>query len=1178
MYEHSIFCLKMRLVECVSIKLWLLLLLILAVPEASFAYDVKVYRQITSDMITARASSSMESSPAVNAVNGNGMKEGGHISDNVGQGMWVSELADKPVRYSEVTREGSVWFLCELAEPMKVDRVCIWNHNQNEHTRRGLKKVYVEYSADGVKWNLLKDGDTEFHIFPESVGRNPEPADYILDLGGRKIKYLLLTAASEDGNHYDMNDRLVRTETQDMHQNPGYFGLAEIRFLQLDKIRHDDLPVLTDVSLVPSQGYLKTENGPSREFRLVFEEPLYAGASVSFDMEGRKWQVDIQPDPHGTTGYNGLFPAGYMEERADLKVSVNTIQGNIVKTFDVPAARKWTVNFFSHSHLDIGYTHRQMDVMKLQWRNFERAMDLAERTKDYPEGARYCWNTEATWPLAGYLEEYAGTEKAERIIKAIKDGVINVDAPLGSILTGISRQEELMHIFDDAHEIEELTGVQCNTAMMSDVPGQVWGFATALAKNGVRYYSPGPNYVPLYGRIGNDRAAALHVKWGDRPFWWESQSGTDKVMVWQAGRGYSWFHGWLAGRLSVCGLEPIWQYLTELEVEEFPYNTCYLRYTVHGDNGPPDEKMPDLIREWNEKYDSPQFRISTTKKFFEAFEEEYGDCLPVYGGDMTPTWEDGAASTARETAMNRESAARLAQAQVLWTMLKGEKEFPAEDFRQAWKNVVLFSEHTWGASASGPQPHSKFTIDLWNGKKMYADSADAQSVRLMAEAIDGLASDGDYIHVLNTDLWSRTDVVTCHDSGIFEGMILMDQSGKEIPYQILSDGKCIFLAEDVPAMSSSVYRLVPAGKKHKPAAYGLMAEGNVLDNGLVRVEIDPLKGTISSFKTAKDDYEYVSGDGLNDYLYTARIGKDPRGIERVRSVEIVENGPVAAMIRVVSDAPGCNSLTRDVMVYHGLERVDIINTVDKKDILEFENVRFIFPFNFAHPDITMDLAMSEIHPEREQLAGVNKHYYSLQNGLSVGDLEHGICLTTIDAPFVELGTPSGEDYRLNPRYGYGWWPMAQISPVIYSWVMTNTWRTNYKASQGGVTTYRYSLQAGYPFDLKLKQKGHEAEQRMLAVASSRNEPVESLFRLKGRHRISVSSVVPAKDGSGYIVCLHNMGSQPVETGFIWGTMKGISAALCDWRELPLSEIDTDSFWLKPYEYMMIKITKDNLCR
>ena len=56
---------------------------------------------------------------------------------------------------------------------------------------------------------------------------------------------------------------------------------------------------------------------------------------------------------------------------------------------------------------------------------------------------------------------------------------------LGSILTGISRQEELMHIFDDAHWISDEVGVELNTAMMSDVPGQAWGLVTAMAKNGV---------------------------------------------------------------------------------------------------------------------------------------------------------------------------------------------------------------------------------------------------------------------------------------------------------------------------------------------------------------------------------------------------------------------------------------------------------------------------------------------------------------------------------------------------------------------------------------------------------------------------------------------------------------------------------------------------------------------
>ena len=583
--------------------------------------------------------------------------------------------------------------------------------------------------------------------------------------------------------------------------------------------------------------------------------------------------------------------------------------------------------------------------------------------------------------------------------------------------------------------------------------------------------------------------------------------------------------------------------------------------------------MPDVIRAWNERYDSPQFRITTTKEFFTAFEEQYGEYLPTYGGDMTPTWEDGASSTARETAMNRESAARLTRTGILWSMLSPESDYPARELAEAWKNVLLFSEHTWGASASGPDPYSQFTKDLWAGKKMYADSADVQSRRLCDEAMAGITAGEGYVQVLNTNLWPRTDVVTV--AADLTGKRLLAPSGEPVAVQRLHDGGWIFLAEEVPALSSSVYRIVPAAPaakaKKSPAAPVSMIGGNVLDNGLVRVAVDPAKGTIRSLKAAGADYEYAAGEGLNDYIYSGRIAADPRGIDRVTRVEVLDDGPVAATLRIVSDAPGCNALWRDVTVYRGLGRVDIRNTVDKQDILEHESVRFVFPFNFAHPEITMDLAMSEMHPEREQLAGVNKHYYSLLNGMAVGDLEHAVCLTTLDAPFVELGTPSGEDYRLNPRHGYGWWPSAQISPVVYSWVMNNTWRTNYKASQGGVASFRYSLQISDPFDLKLKQRGAEREQPLIAVESGRPEPVGRLFRLEGRNRIAVSGIAPSADGTGYIVRLQNMGDQSVHSAFVWGRMKARRVSVCDYREQPLAPFDDRSFWMKPFEYLMLKV-------
>ena len=76
-------------------------------------------------------------------VNGDGMQGCYHVANNLGHGMWLSEVSKKPVRYNKSTHEGVVWLLCDFGKSRKcpeVDLIQIWNYNQNEHTRRGLNK------------------------------------------------------------------------------------------------------------------------------------------------------------------------------------------------------------------------------------------------------------------------------------------------------------------------------------------------------------------------------------------------------------------------------------------------------------------------------------------------------------------------------------------------------------------------------------------------------------------------------------------------------------------------------------------------------------------------------------------------------------------------------------------------------------------------------------------------------------------------------------------------------------------------------------------------------------------------------------------------------------------------------------------------------------------------------
>ncbi len=98
---------------------------------------------------------------------------------------------------------------------------------------------------------------------------------------------------------------------------------------------------------------------------------------------------------------------------------------------------------------------------------------------------------------------------------------------------------------------------------------------------------------------------------------------------------------------------------------------------------------------------------------------------------------------------------------MLWSITNPGR-YPSESFYQAWRNITLFSEHTWGASASGPQPDSEFTRALWKQKQAFAlraDSITKQITHAFQTSINANGQ-GEYIQVFNTNLWPRTDVVT----------------------------------------------------------------------------------------------------------------------------------------------------------------------------------------------------------------------------------------------------------------------------------------------------------------------------------------------------------------------------------------------------------------------------------
>src|SRR5204862_4927117 len=129
-------------------------------------------------------------------------------------------------------------------------------------------------------------------------------------------------------------------------------------------------------------------------------------------------------------------------------------------------------------------------------------------------------------------------------------------------------------------------------------------------------------------------------------------------------------------------------------------------------------------------------------------------------GDITPYWEDGAASTAYEEGKNRVNSLRLQQLTTLYAMLDAKNYNPSR-FYEAWKNILLFHEHTWGAHNSTTEPDVPFVTEQWAIKKQFMLDADKQISELEKNLLATITNpQSKRIAVINTASWMRSGPVT----------------------------------------------------------------------------------------------------------------------------------------------------------------------------------------------------------------------------------------------------------------------------------------------------------------------------------------------------------------------------------------------------------------------------------
>jgi hypothetical protein len=843
---------------------------------------------------------------------------------------------------------------------------------------------------------------------------------------------------------------------------------------------------------------------------------------------------------------------------------------------ELKPVRKMLVYVLPHSHHDLGYTDLQADVEQKQIRNITRGIELARKTADYPEGSRFVWNLEVLWGADLYMRR--NDESARRaLMEAVQKGWIGINGSYANELTGLCRPEELLQLFRYSGELGNTCGAKVDSAMMSDVPGFSWGTVTAMSQAGIRYFSAAPNYF--------DRIGTFMVTWQDKPFWWVSPSGKEKLLFWVPWTGYALSH------VMKLGDELVSKYQDRMDEVHYPYDISYIRWSGHGDNAEPDPELSDWIRDWNQKYEWPRFSIASTSTAFSAFEKRYGNQLPQYRGDLTPYWEDGAGSSALETAMSRNAADRINEAAAL-TALGKINAYNPSSYAEAWRDVLLYSEHTWGAWNSVSDSENPFVKKQWDVKRAFAVDADKLSKDLLAQAGGAQAteSSANAIEVHNPSSWSRTEIVYLSHELSSAGDRVTDSRGKPVPSQRLSTGELAVLVKDVPAFAAASYRISPnkALAPNTPVSY----KDHRLSNGVLELSIDPSTGDVSALRLHGEQQNLADNrkHRLNQFLFLQ--GKDVDHLQSSSTATIVveEQGPLLVSIRIESSALGCKSLVRRIRLSAGADYVEVANTVDKLRAPlnphpgvggpgdEFaqrgskESIQFAFPFAVPDGKMTLDIPLGNMRPEADQLPGSCKNWLPVGRWVDVSNESLGVTWITQDAPLVEIGEISATMLG-SQRDPSVWRKHIDETQTFYSWVMNNHWGTNYLAYQEGPTTFRYALRPHRKHDASAASRLAIAlsEPLLSRPSDSVSQESESLLRIEPAEVIAIT-LKPSEDRKAWIVRLFESSGQPRSAKLTWAASQAVQSWRSNLAEEKLGPIGNEVH-LDGWELLTLRVEK-----
>ncbi len=757
-----------------------------------------------------------------------------------------------------------------------------------------------------------------------------------------------------------------------------------------------------------------------------------------------------------------------------------------------------------HSHTDVGYTDLQEQIIYNQVNNIRSVISVIKNgyqnntfEKDFK------WNCETYYCVEQFLKTAKEQEKAD-FFQLIKRGNIGISATYLNF-NDLVDANMLNRKTARMQEVFQAENISIKTAMNADINGISLGARDVLIKNGIEF---------LFTNI-HTHHGMYPLYHNQTPYYWEGKNG-NRILVW-SGEHYNlgnalgivvnkninfMTESYLGKNVNITALDALHDKLSksiaEYEESGYPYDFYITSVSgVFSDNAPANPDIITTVNDFNLRFgEEVSLHMVTLQELYDLIREKVIDA-PTYQGSINDWWGNGVGSTPYAVKHYKEGL-RLAH---ICEQLEKKTGKCNEKLREVGEeNALLYAEHTWGHSATITNPYDTMVTNLDIRKTSYASKIhEANALRkseqchLMGDILRYYSTKGQVKAVSMSSQKGVYPVEFYVETMSLSNVKVTDtRTNKEVPIQLSAHPRgvlvsflaefdameeCVFTYEEQEAPSQNLYtrtawigaeRVRDIVNNYDQESYQLPYR---LENDWFCIRYQIGQGVVS-FWNKKDNTELLK-EGLekffmpvyertkiNSGVYEERrlLGRNIRGLHatqhqgKLQNINILEHGLIFDKVELVFDLEGTYYTSVIIKMYKQLPRLEFTCRIAKTLNEDIESIYLPLCLNLADSTLYIHNGGASMRPGVDQLPGSNMEYYMTDEGVLYQKGTQGILINTFDTPLIYMGQMQHHPILLCDN------KEQNNHRSVYSWIMNNTWETNFKMDLSGFGEFRYGLE------------------------------------------------------------------------------------------------------------------------